>query len=85
LRYPNVYVLLLYWEDEDPELPVSLKVDELHDIFQAIFCYHVEVWKISGESSHLKLNRKILDFIELGSDSKDDLKVEYYGGYGMLE
>jgi hypothetical protein len=84
-RYTTVYVLLLCWEDEDPKLPVSMEVNELGELF--CDAYHfgdVEVWKIPSEGSHKRLNRKVLDFVELGGDSKDDLKIVYYGGHGIL-
>jgi hypothetical protein len=84
MRYSNVYVLMLYWEDEDPELPVSIEVDMLCDVFHSIYQFVVDVWKIPSEGSHKKLNQKVLDFVELGGDSKNDLKIVYYGGHGML-
>ncbi|KAG4438265.1 hypothetical protein IFR05_006247 [Cadophora sp. M221] len=83
-RYSNVYVLLLCWEDEDPQLPVSIEVNELQNTFEIMYDFDVEVWKIPSQSSHNKLNRKVLDFVALGGDSKDDLKIVYYGGHGML-
>ncbi|KAK0106231.1 hypothetical protein ONS96_003873 [Cadophora gregata f. sp. sojae] len=83
-RYSNVYVLLLCWEDEDPKLPVSIEVQELRSLFQVLYDFDVEVWKIPAESSHNELNRKILDFVSFGGDRKDDLKIVYYGGHGML-
>lgn len=84
MRYSEVYVLLLYWEDEDPKLPVSIEVEELRVVFENIYNFEVEVWKIPSEGSHKKLNRKILDFVELGDDSNEHLKIVYYGGHGML-
>ncbi len=84
MRYSNVYVLLLCWEDEDPNLPVSIEIDELFVVFSEIYNFDVEVWKIPGVGSHKKLNQKILDFVERGDDSKDDLKIVYYGGHGLL-
>jgi hypothetical protein len=83
-RYSAVYALLIYWEDEDPKLPVSIEAAELHDVLKNIYNYDVEIWEIPSEGSHKKLNQKILDFVELGGDSKDDLKIVYYGGHGML-
>ncbi|KAL5323643.1 hypothetical protein ACEPPN_008183 [Leptodophora sp. 'Broadleaf-Isolate-01'] len=83
-RYSNVYVLLLCWEDEDPQLPVSIEVNELQSMFEIMYGFDVEVWKIPSQSSHNKLNRKVLDFVALGGDCKDDLKIVYYGGHGML-
>lgn len=84
MRYSTVYVLMVCWEDEDPNLPVSIEVDELCDVFHKVYRFIVDVWKIPKEGSHKKLNQKVLDFVELGGDSKDDLKIVYYGGHGML-
>jgi hypothetical protein len=84
MRYKTVYVLLLYWEDEDPKLPVSVEVEELSDVFHTVYRFIVDVWQIPSEESHKRLNQKILDFVELGGDSKEDLKIVYYGGHGML-
>lgn len=84
LKYTSVHVLLLCWEDEDPRLPVSIEVDELREVFENIYHYNVELWRIPNEGSHKNLNRKILDFVEVGNDSKDELKIVYYGGHGML-
>jgi hypothetical protein len=84
IRYTTVYVLLLCWDDEDPRLPVSTEIEDLDDMFANMYHFEVEIWKIPSEGSHKKLNRKILDFVELGDDSKDDLKIVYYGGHGML-
>lgn len=83
-RYSNVYVLLLCWEDEDPKLPVSIEVEELHSLFEISYDFDVEIWKIPSHSSHNELNRKVLDFVSLGGDSKTDLKIVYYGGHGKL-
>jgi hypothetical protein len=84
LRYASVYVLLLCWEDEDPKLPVSMEIERLQHMFERVYHFNVEIWKIPSDGSHKKLNRKVLDFVELGNDSKDDLKIAYYGGHGML-
>ena len=83
-RYYNIYVLLLCWEDEDPKLPVSIEVEELHSLFDSMYDFDVEVWKIPSHSSHNELNRKVLDFVYLGGDCKTDLKIVYYGGHGKL-
>lgn len=84
MRYTSVYVLLLLWRDEDPNLPVSLEALELKDVFENVYHFTVEAWEIPSDGSHKRVNQKILDFIELGGDSKDDLKIVYYGGHGML-
>jgi len=84
IRYFAVHVLMLFWEDEDPKLPVSIELDELGEVFENVYRFEVEKWGIPSEGSHKKLNHKVLDFIERGGDSKEDLKIVYYGGHGML-
>ncbi|KAI9643511.1 hypothetical protein NHQ30_008130 [Ciborinia camelliae] len=73
-KYTRVYALLLLWEDEDPQLPVSLEVHELGVVLASIYNFEVEIYRIPSNGSHKKLNQKVLDFVELGDDSKDDLK-----------
>ncbi|KAF7933216.1 hypothetical protein EAE99_003101 [Botrytis elliptica] len=84
IKYARVYALLILWEDEDPQLPVSLEVHELGVVLASIYKYEVQIYRIPSGGSHKKLNQKILDFVELGGDNKEDLKIVYYGGHGML-
>ncbi|KAF7915678.1 uncharacterized protein EAE98_011021 [Botrytis deweyae] len=84
IKYARVYALLILWEDEDPQLPVSLEVHELGVVLASIYKYEVQIYRIPSGGSHKKLNQKILDFGELGGDNKEDLKIVYYGGHGML-
>ena len=84
MPYTSVYVLLLFWHDEDPNLPVSLEALELKDVFEKVYHFNVETWEIPSDGSHKRVNQKILDFVEQGGDSKDHLKIVYYGGHGML-
>ncbi|KAF5877803.1 putative glucose-methanol-choline oxidoreductase protein [Botrytis fragariae] len=70
-KYTRIYVLLLLWDGEDPALHVLIEVHELGIVLASIY-------------NHKKLNQKILDFIELGDDNKEDLKFVYHGEHGML-
>ncbi|TGO66149.1 hypothetical protein BOTNAR_0067g00270 [Botryotinia narcissicola] len=84
IKYAQVYALLVLWEDEDPQLPVSIEVHELGIVLASIYKYEVQIYRIPCGGSHKKLNQKILDFVKLGGDSKEDLKIVYYGRHGML-
>ena len=84
MRYSSVYVLILFWKDEDPNLPVSIEALELKDVFEDLYHFQVQTWEIPSDGSHKRVNQRILDFAEQGGDSKDDLKIVYYGGHGML-
>jgi hypothetical protein len=83
-RYRNVYVLMLKWEDEDPNLPVSREIRRLFGVFQDLYHFQTEVWDIKDLACHAEVNQKILDFSRLGGDSKEDLKIIYYAGHGKL-
>lgn len=83
-RYRNIHVLMIKWEDEDPNLPVSYEIARLFDIFDKIYQFKVEVWDIPDDNCHAEVNQKILDFSKLGGNSKDDLKILYYAGHGKL-
>jgi hypothetical protein len=84
-RYLQVSVLLLCWENEDPKLPVFGELCDLSNTFHHSYQYDVETWLIPSENPCRKLSRKVLDFIDLGEDGKDHLKIVYYGGHGRLE
>jgi hypothetical protein len=81
-RYTKVTALLLSWEDEDPQLPVSLEIKELKDVLVNLYGFEVDEYKISQINSHGALNLRILQFLE-ASDSKN-LKIVYYAGHGKL-
>lgn len=71
-RYSNVYVLLLSWEYVKPEEPFSREVEALKKVFEKGYKFSVEVWKIRRHKSHYALARKIMYFVALNDDSKDD-------------
>jgi hypothetical protein len=79
-RYTQVSALLLSWEDEDPQLPVSLEINTLKDVLVNLYGFEIEEWKIPAHDSHIRLNRKILQFLE--DSSTKHLKDVYYAGHG---
>jgi hypothetical protein len=81
-RYTKVDVILLSWEDEDPNLPVSREIKELAKIFSDLYAYDVEEWLIPADDSHNRLQKRILDF--LGRSDPRHLKIVYYAGHGGL-
>jgi 3-methyladenine DNA glycosylase AlkC len=80
-RYKNVYVLILKWETEDPKLPVSYEIEELRQVLDEIYHYHIDIFEIPDKRSHAKVSEKINSFVEINDDSKDDLKIVYYAGH----
>jgi hypothetical protein len=83
-RYSKVSVLLLSWEDEDPNLPVSLEVEKLENIFGNLYGFQTEAWKIPETNSHVKVNQKIIDLITAEDDPKQHLFIVYYAGHASL-
>ena len=84
LRYKTVSTLLLSWEDEDPNLPVSIEINELSAVFEDGYGFETEKWKIPDQNSHARLNRKILDFVVTEDDPRDYLFIVYYAGHAKL-
>jgi hypothetical protein len=82
-RYSTVYVLMLGWEDEESQPSVS-EASKLFSIFKDIYHSDVEVWTIPSEGSDTATNQKITDFINLGGDNDEHLKIVYYAGQTRL-
>ncbi|TVY83362.1 hypothetical protein LSUE1_G002842 [Lachnellula suecica] len=80
----TTFVLILSWEVQDPRLLVDKEIDRLFDVFNRLYHFRVERWKIPSENAHLLLNKKIIDFVCLGDDSPNCLKIVYYAGHGKL-
>lgn len=83
-RYTRISVLMLSWEDEDPQLPVSQEIQKLYEVFRDDYRYETEHWTIPDEYSHWKLTEKIMDFVKPGEDSKTHLRIVYYAGHARL-
>lgn len=81
-RYTRVLVLMMCWDDEDPQLPVSLEISRLFRVFKEIYNFETEIWKIPDANCHAKVTQKILNFV--GDDDKEHLKIVYYAGHGRL-
>lgn len=81
-RYSQVSALLLSWEDEDPQLPVSIEIKALKDVFIDLYGFEVEEWQIPATESHMELNLRVLNFLK-DSNTKH-LKIVYYAGHGKL-
>lgn len=83
-RYTNVTVLILSWQDEDPNLPVSVEISRLVHVFKDIYHYDVEEWQIPTQNSHWAVSRKIMEFVQPAPNDKEHLKIVYYAGHGRL-
>ena len=82
-RYSKGYVLMLTWEDVASRSPES-EVTKLSNVFKDVYRFEVENWIIPSEASNSATNQKISDFINLGGNSDDDLKIVYYAGQTRL-
>jgi hypothetical protein len=78
-RYSKVYVLLVRWETE-PELSVSKDLSRLYSVFKDVYHFDTSVWKISDEGSQAEADKKIEEFVSLGGNSEDHLKIVCYAG-----
>ncbi|TVY85278.1 Cholesterol oxidase [Lachnellula suecica] len=84
-QYSKVYVLMLCWEDEDPNEPVSYEMGRLFNVFENIYRFETEIWRIPNENCHIETRQKISDFISLGGDCDEHLKIVYYSGHARLD
>ena len=83
-RYTKTSILILSWEDEDPNLPVSVEIAKLYAVFRKEYGFEVEVWKIPTNHSHFELNQKIGGFVRPEEDDSQHLKIVYYAGHARL-
>lgn len=83
-RYSRVFVLLMRWQEGDPKLPVAVEIEELRRVFEDVFHFYVEIFEIPASQSHIRVTQKILEFVLCNGNSKDDLKIFYYGGHSSL-
>lgn len=81
--YSNVYVLMLCWDEEGKD-SIPADVTRLSGLLEDVFQYDVNLWTIPSENSQDKVIEKVTEFINLGKDSKDDLKIVYYLGDASL-
>ncbi|TVY17726.1 Cholesterol oxidase [Lachnellula arida] len=83
--YSKVYVLMLCWDDERANQRLDKDMDQLSNVFKDVYHFETEVWRIPDEDSNLDVNQKVLDFVDLGGDRFEDLKIVYYTGKARLD
>jgi hypothetical protein len=76
-RYSKAHALSLRWESDD--LGVITESNDLQHVFQDLYHYQVESYKIPDERPDTSLKRRILQFLE--HDRKDTLLIVYYAGH----
>lgn len=72
------------WGLEDPKLPVAIEMEQLRRVFEDIFHFQVDIFEIPTNQSHIYVSQKINEFALRNGNSKDDLKIFYYGGHSRL-
>jgi hypothetical protein len=77
IRYANVQVLFLSWEDDD--LGVSAEIEPLKRLFKERYYFGVEEYKIPSIKPDPALTRRVLMFLDY--DDKETLLILYYGGH----
>ena len=83
-RYRNVWVLLMHWQQGDPNLPVLRELEALRETFRDVFHFDVKTFEIPAQQSHLKVSQSISNFVAHSDDSEGDLKIFYYAGHARL-
>jgi len=73
-RYSSVYVLLLHWEEEDDPGEGARALEALSQTFSRYYNYNVATALIPSQGATIWLTRKVLGFVEAGSDHKNVLK-----------
>src|SRR6266516_3644906 len=80
-RYSGVFALLLSWEEDD--LNVITEIKALKEVFNKLYGFVTEEWKIPSDDSHGELGDRLRKFTK--AYAKDDsLLIIYYGGHGFL-
>jgi hypothetical protein len=59
-------------------------MEKLETVFQNLYQFDTEHWKIPNEHCHHKLTKKIVDFVEPTDESAKHLKIVYYAGHARL-
>ena len=75
----SVHVLLLSWEDTEPDHAQSL--EELREVFWFDFDYETSWFRIPDQEPQEKLETKISEFLRLRG-KKGNLLILCYAGHG---
>lgn len=83
-RYSRIYVLLICWQTQDPKLPVEEEIEKLREVFEHVYHFEVEQFRIPNSDSHGEVSEKINAFVKVNKNNSDDLKIVYYAGHSRL-
>jgi hypothetical protein len=76
-RYSKVNAIFLRWESDD--LGVVTESNDLQHVFEDLYHYQVQSYKIPDERPDTSLKRWILKFLE--DDGRDAVLIVYYAGH----
>jgi len=82
IAYIRVSCLLLSWEGESSQFPLSHEIPELAELLRKSYNFDVEQFKIPTNDSNANVMAKIAQF--LLDESPTHLKIVYYGGSGKV-
>jgi len=57
---------------------VGREIKALREVFETVYHYNVEEFRIPDASSHAAVSKKIDAFVEVNDDSSEDLKIVHY-------
>ncbi|KAK0609669.1 hypothetical protein B0T17DRAFT_593977 [Bombardia bombarda] len=77
-RYTKVKVLLISWDKDD--LGVSSEIAALKSVFEGLYHYEVEGWKIPSIQAPILLAQKIANLLQTEGE-KGNLIILYYAGH----
>ena len=82
--YKNVEVLMLRWAGGSDDLGVDQEVNDLKDVLENQFNFHVHVQSLEnslGPKLHSRINFIVSKFVH-DCDGEDTLLIVYYAGHG---
>lgn len=82
-QYSKVYVLMLSWGGVDSH-SAAAEISKLSGVFKDVYHFDVESWMIPVERSKAAATQKISQFIDLGGNDDEELKIVYYAGQTRL-
>ena len=77
VRYLWVDVLLISWATDDLEVDGEIKA--LRHVFEDMYGFHCQTYKIPDRQPEKALMRVVLDFLE--QDNDNTLYIAYYAGH----
>ncbi|KAI9711845.1 MAG: hypothetical protein M1820_001990 [Bogoriella megaspora] len=87
VRYDNVEVLMLSWDDTCDDLKTQNEVDELKSVFEDEYNYNVRVEKLNHEErAQIQMNVYLSTFVRDAEKRKGNtLLIIYYAGHGWSD